>query len=152
MADLQYRTIELELARSSGDQRTAEASLSSETPAATPNGTEILDHSPGAVDMKTLVGPQKGGVPWWKAEAIAKRDAALRELYQRFHSDAAPWRAAGEIERQTKIYETGRWRRDKDRNEMPATYIGHVQEYLWRAFKSGAQMPVAQRRLLDILS
>lgn len=92
------------------------------------------------------------GVPWWKAEGIAKRDAALRELYQRFHSDAAPWRAAGEIERQTKIYETGRWRRDKDRNEMPAAYSPHDQEYLWRAFKSGAQMPVARRRLLDILS
>jgi hypothetical protein len=43
------------------------------------------------------------------------------------------------------------WRFDRNRPEMPLRYKRQPQELLWRAFKSGAFMPLSQRQLRNIL-
>jgi hypothetical protein len=35
---------------------------------------------------------------------------------------------------------------------MPERYAGTQNEYLWRAFKSGAAMPISERQLRNILA
>jgi len=49
-------------------------------------------------------------------------------------------------------YGSSSWRFDKGREAMPAAYVGTPQELIWRAFKSGAAMPLCTRQLRTILA
>lgn len=97
-----------------------------------------------------LIFPQ-GGVPWWREEAIRTRDAALRELAARFLPDLSPCGQAQRIFTLSTRYAASAWRHDRARGEMPAHYRGTAKEWLWRAFASGATMPVCERQLRTIL-
>jgi len=55
MAEKRFRTLELELTRADSKARTFPASLSSEEPYERAWGIEILEHSPGAVDLGRAV-------------------------------------------------------------------------------------------------
>jgi hypothetical protein len=48
-------------------------------------------------------------------------------------------------------YAASAWIRDRNRAEMPAQYGGTPHEWLWRAFGSGAAMPIGERQLRHIL-
>lgn len=98
-----------------------------------------------------LNAPQ-GGVPWWMEHAIRTRDAALRELAVGFHAERSVSRQAQEIRARALRYAASAWRFERKRPEMPARYRGTANEHLWRAFKSGAAMPIGERQLRNILA
>jgi hypothetical protein len=102
-------------------------------------------------DAFGLCAPQ-GGVPWWKEDAIRLRDAALRELAERFHETLSVSSQAQELRRRAMRYAASAWRFDCERAAMPPRYGGTQKEYLWRAFKAGAAMPLGERQLRNILA
>jgi hypothetical protein len=93
----------------------------------------------------------QGGVPWWREEAIRKRDAALRELAGRFFSGLSPCAQAQRIWTLATRYAAAAWRFDRGGGGMPGSYRGTAKECLWRAFASGAAMPIGRRQLRNIL-
>ncbi len=113
---------------------------------------EFLSHRRCSIeDALGLVWP-RGGVPWWLEEAMRKRDAALRELAQRFYCGQAVSRQAAAIYRAALRYAGSRWRSDRAAEELPPEHCGTPYEWLWRAFKSGAAMPIGDRQLRHILT
>ncbi len=98
-----------------------------------------------------LIFPQ-GGVPWWREEAMRIRDAALREWADGFLDDCSICRQANLIWTSAVRYAASAWPIDCDIVEMPARYLETPKEYLWRAFKSGAPMPIGERQLRNILA
>ncbi len=93
-----------------------------------------------------------GGVPWWRERAIRERDAALRALSRGHYSTISVYSRAKAIAAISERYQTTCWPRDRLLDEMPARYRGTCKEYLWRAFRSEAKMPVSERRLRTLLS
>lgn len=98
-----------------------------------------------------LIFPQ-GGVPWWREEALRIRDAALREWADGFPDDCSICRQANLIWTSAVRYAASAWQIDSNNVEMPTRYIETPKEYLWRAFKSGAPMPIGERQLRNILA
>lgn len=94
----------------------------------------------------------KGGVPWWREEAIRRRDAALRELAMRFYDDCSPSAQSRHIGTLAIRYAASAWRIDRTNNEMPRHYRRTAKEFLWCAFTSGAAMPIGERQLRNILA
>lgn len=94
----------------------------------------------------------RGGVPWWLEEAIRCRDTALRELALRYFADVCVARRAKQIHLLAVRYGAAAWRYDRERDAIPARYEGTPGEWLWRAFKSGAPMPIGERQLRSILT
>ena len=85
-------------------------------------------------------------------DAIRLRDAALRELVEHFHGARSVSAQAQEVRRRALRYAASAWRFDRDRNAMPPRYGGTQKEYLWRAFKAGAAIPLSERQLRNILA
>jgi hypothetical protein len=94
----------------------------------------------------------RGGIPWWREEAVRKRNAALRYLAETFLGELALGMQAQEIWTTARRYAASAWRFDQDRDEMPAHYAGTPKECLWQAFKSSAPMPIGERQLRNILA
>ncbi len=94
----------------------------------------------------------RGGIPWWREEAIRERDAALRYLAETFFDEFARGMQAHEIGSAARRYAASAWRFDQDNDEMPAHYARTPKECLWQAFKSGAAMPIGERQLRNILA
>ncbi len=94
----------------------------------------------------------RGGIPWWREEAIRKRNAALRYLAETFLDELALGMQAQEIWTTARRYAASAWRFDQDNDEMPARYAGTPKECLWQAFKSSAPMPISERQLRNILA
>ena len=111
----------------------------------------LLRRCPTIEDAFGLRAP-RGGVPWWLEEAIRCRDTALRELAGRFFADASIARRARQIHVLAVRYAASAWRYDRERDASPARYGGTPGEWLWRAFKSGAPMPICERQLRSILA
>lgn len=101
-----------------------------------------------ALGLKCL----RGGVPWWLEEAIRERDRALGELARRFYADRPITARARAIHVLSVRYAASAWRADRERDAMPDHYRGTVKEHLWRAFRSGAAMPVSERHLRNIVN
>ena len=111
----------------------------------------FLTHQSSSVDDAMGLKFPQGGVPWWREEAIRNRNGALRELGERYFGTLSPCARAREIWTLATRYAASAWRHDRDRREMPARYRGTPQQYIWRAFESGAAMPVCRRQLRTIL-
>ena len=93
----------------------------------------------------------RGGVPWWREKAIRERDAALRELAEEFFADLSICARSREIATLALRYGASAWRHDRDGRDMSETYAGSPREYLWRAFRSGATMPLSERQVRNIV-
>ena len=93
----------------------------------------------------------RGGVPWWLEEAIRRRDSALRELASHLANALSPSAQAKRIHMLAVRYGASAWLHDHNNESMPPAYRGRPNEWLWRAFKSGAQMPICERQLRHIL-
>lgn len=94
----------------------------------------------------------RGGIPWWMEEAIRKRDRALRNLAER-HADGQSVSAQAHIIYTLAIrYAASGWRFDRRLNNPPPGYTGTPSEFLWRAFNSGAPMPIGERQLRNVLA
>lgn len=111
----------------------------------------FLDHRCHSVDEALGLHFARGGIPWWREEAIRMRDAALRELARRFGGGLSVSAQARQIHLLSVRYAAASWRFDCERGVMPNFYPGTPKELLWQAFASGAPMPVCERRLRDIL-
>lgn len=113
---------------------------------------DFLAHRSRTIDEAMGLRFPRGGVPWWREQAIRLRDAALRELVARFYSAFAVSNQARRTHTLAIRYGASAWRFDKQLDELPERYVGTPQEWLWRAFASGAPMPIGERRLREILS
>ena len=112
---------------------------------------EFLERRASTIDDAFDLRAPQGGVPWWMEDAIRLRDAALRELAERFHGDRLVSGQAQEIRRRALRYAASAWRFDRARPALPTRYSGTQKEYLWRAFKAGAAMPLSERQMRNIL-
>ena len=98
-----------------------------------------------------LKSPQ-GGVPWWREEAIRKRNAALCRLAAEYSSERSTAAIVRRIHEEALRYAASAWRFDRKRRTMHKHYAGTRKEYLWRAFKADAHMPLCQRQLRNIVA
>jgi hypothetical protein len=112
---------------------------------------EFLDHRCHSVDEALGLRFAKGGVPWWLEEGMRARDAALRGLAERFFAADSISARAAQIHALSERFAAANWTGDSRQPEMPERYAGTPKEYLWLAFKSGAPMPLGERRLRGIL-
>ena len=94
----------------------------------------------------------RGGIPWWREEAIRKRNAALCYFAETFLDELALGMQAQEIWTAARRYAASTWRFDQDSDDMPVHYAGTPKECLWQAFKSSAPMPIGERQLRNILA
>ena len=94
----------------------------------------------------------RGGIPWRIEAGIRARDCALRALASLHLPTLSISAQAERIHQLSLRYAASGWRFDRDRPEMPQAYSGTLQEFLWRAFKSGATMPLCKRQLRTILT
>lgn len=92
-----------------------------------------------------------GGVPWWKEERMRARDAALRLLARSLPEDMSLGARVREMNRLTVRYAASAWRIDRNDAAMPASYEETPRKYIWRAFASGAPMPLGERQLRNIV-
>lgn len=92
-----------------------------------------------------------GGIPWWMEYAIRHRDAALRELARRFLGDLCVSAQARSIHAMAVRYAATAWLTDRTLADLPSRYAGTPNEWLWRAFHSGARMPIGERQLRSVL-
>ena len=94
----------------------------------------------------------RGGVPWRMEVAIRERDAALRAFARQLPSFLSVRARARTICQLSTRYAATAWRFDKDKSEMPQFYAGTPNEQLWTAFRSGAPMPLGERRVSEIIT
>lgn len=112
----------------------------------------FLTHRCNSVDVAFGLSAPQGGVPWWLEEGIRKRNQAIRKLAQSDCAGLTPTAQARRIRSLSLRYATTAWRRDQFKERMPVDYAGTAKELLWRAFKSGAAMPISERHLRGILA
>ncbi len=93
----------------------------------------------------------RGGVPCRMEASMRERDRTLRALAQRHFADLSVSAQATQIRLLSVRYEASSWRFDRMQECMPNAYEGTAHESLWRAFKSGAAMPLGTRQLRTIL-
>lgn len=111
----------------------------------------FLAHECTSIDDALGLRQPRGGVPWWLVEAMYARDRALRDLADMVAGDGSVSTRAREVRRLTIRYAAAAWRHDQEREAMPAGYRDTVRECVWKAFKSGAPMPLGERQLRNIL-
>ncbi|HYM17148.1 MAG TPA: hypothetical protein VEU06_01185 [Micropepsaceae bacterium] len=111
----------------------------------------FLDQKSPSLNEAFGVRNARGGVPWRMEASIRARDAALRTLAETHLRNLSPSAQAEAIHRLSCRYGASGWRFDKEKDEMPASYRGGPHEFLWRAFRSGAVMPLCTRQLRTIL-
>ena len=112
----------------------------------------FLDHRTGSMQEAFGLRFPRGGVPWWREEAMRTRDAALRDLARCLVGDLSTNALAKHIHKTARRYGASTWRWDRQRDTMPAEYRGTPREFLWAAFRSGAPMPLGVRQLRNILA
>ena len=66
-------------------------------------------------------------------------------------SNAGVTQRARRIAELLRRYAGSTWRLDREHAAMPPHYAGTAQVQLWRAFKTGAAMPLGERQLRTIL-
>jgi hypothetical protein len=111
----------------------------------------FLDHECRSLNDALELHTDRGGVPWWMEEAIRVRDAALRELADLCAPGEGKSGMARCVHELTCRYAASAWRFDALRDAMPPTYADTPKEHLWKAFRSGAAMPISERQLRNIL-
>ena len=112
---------------------------------------EFLSHQTTSIHQAFGLRFPRGGVPWWREEALRKRDAALRDLAARHFAGHSTAGCARRLCQLSQRYAATGWRFDSACSEMPERYVGTPHEQLWHAFKSGAAMPLGERHLRTIL-
>lgn len=110
-----------------------------------------LGHECASIDDALGLRQPRGGMPWWLVEAMYERDGALRDLADAVAGDGSVSTRAREVRRLTLRYAASAWRHDRTREAMPASYRDTAREFVWKAFSSGAPMPLGERRLRNIL-
>jgi hypothetical protein len=113
---------------------------------------QFLAHRARSIEAAFGIRAPRGGVPWWLEEAMRVRDAALRALAATFMVGQSVSTTARHIHDLAVRYAASAWRFDRQRPDMPTHYAGTPHELLWKAFKSGAPMPIGARQLRKVLA
>ena len=103
----------------------------------------------GAMTLDEALGLVAGAgrAPWWQAERLAKRDAALRGL-----ALLMPAATVADIAVTLARYETTAWRRDSALLAAPADYIATPRGAMFEAFRAGdGKVPTSEKQLRRIL-
>ena len=111
----------------------------------------FLAHQAATIDEALGIRSPRGGVPWWREEAIRVRDGLLRDFAGRYFADLAVAAKARRIRLLALRYGATAWRFDRARDAMPTQYQGTQTAWLWQLFRSGAPIPVSERHLRTIL-
>lgn len=110
-----------------------------------------LDREATSLDEAFGLRYGRGGVSCWREAAMRQRDAALREMAATcFTDDVSPCCRSQQMAQLARRYAATAWRTDKVRTRMPESYSGTDKEFLWRAFRSGALMPLGERQIRNI--
>lgn len=110
-----------------------------------------LDHRSDSLNDAFGLRNARGGVPCRMEAAMRERDQALRSLARQHCPGLSTSAQAAQIHLLSTRYEASTWRFDRMQESMPSGYAGTPHEFLWRAFKSGAAMPLGNRQLRTIL-
>jgi len=113
---------------------------------------EFLTRPLGHMDEAFGIRTGRGGVPWRMERALRVRDAALRSLARRLDPNLSLCARSRAIVEMSNRYAASAWRFDQSQPEMPPCYRGTMKEDIWAAFKSGAPMPIGERRLRGIIA
>jgi len=113
--------------------------------------SRFLSHERATTDEAFGLQRARGGVPWWKEEAMRRRDAALRELAGLLCPTLSVAAQARRIRSLALRYAATAWLRERDAEVPPPASRGNFRERLWTAFKSGAPMPIGERQLRHVL-
>ncbi|HEX6119396.1 MAG TPA: hypothetical protein VFZ03_08065 [Dongiaceae bacterium] len=113
---------------------------------------EFLAHRATSIEEALGLRAPRGGVPWWREEAMRHRDALLREFAAALFSGLSVCATARQIRVLALRYAATAWRFDRSGDAMPEQYRGTAKEWLWRIFKAGAPMPIGERHLRTILA
>lgn len=111
----------------------------------------FLSRECASLDDAFMLRRQRGGVPWWMEDAIQNRDNALRRLADTVCPNGSKQDRVRTVRNLAARYAATAWRFDSDQEPMPTAYYNGPKELLWRAFKSGATMPLSERHLRNIL-
>ena len=112
---------------------------------------QFLSHRVVSIEEAFGLCSGRGGVPWWREEAMRLRDAVLRALAETHLKDLSLSQQARKIHDLSVGYAGTAWRFDRDKAEMPKFYENTPKKFLWQAFKSGAPMPIGERHLRTVL-
>ena len=113
---------------------------------------KFLEHGCENLNEAFGIRQEHGGIPWWRERAIRTRDQALRDLSRSQFSHLGLSARAEEIHAMATRYASTTWPRDSQRRDMPDRYAGTPMRFIWRAFRSGAKMPVSRRHLRSLLA
>ena len=92
-------------------------------------------------------------MPWWRGESLKARDDAIRRLAEQHFGNLDLNSQADEILQTIRRYRRGRWRFDREKDNIPEGYVGTPDELLYEALRrGGGDVPESKRHLLRILS
>ncbi len=92
-----------------------------------------------------------GGTPWWRREALARRDAALRRVAREHYGSLRQSDAAGAIAVGLSRYASSSWRHDRDHDRCPDRYQGQREEHFFAALKAIEDV-IDKRQVLRIIA
>lgn len=92
-----------------------------------------------------------GQVPWWRAEALDRRDAGLRALASAFHGGRALSQQAQAIRTALAAYARAGWQSDRGRAAVSIKHIGTEREILFGILSACDAVPSVShiRRVLS---
>ncbi|KQQ29426.1 hypothetical protein ASF53_19535 [Methylobacterium sp. Leaf123] len=92
-----------------------------------------------------------GQSPWWRLEALGRRDAAIRALASRYFAGRSVALQAAQIRIALDIYASGLWRFDRRNSEPPKHYIGTPKVVLFDILRVSEKI-LSVRQIQRILS
>jgi hypothetical protein len=113
---------------------------------------QFLAHRAASIDEALGLRAPRGGIPWWREEAMRRRDSLLREFAATHYVGRSVCATARQIRLLSLRYVASAWRFDRVHDAMPEHYRDTPKEWIWRIFKTGAPMPIGERHLRTILS
>lgn len=133
-------------------RRVAEGRETSEDRAALAGRLRVYLSAPASVTLDGVFGLTRSarGLPWWRAEALDRRDAAIRALASRFYSGRSVASQAAAIHRVLLRYSASAWRFDRREPAPPVHYLGRADEMMFDAMRACDSVPSVRhlRRVL----
>jgi hypothetical protein len=100
------------------------------------------------LDIALGVSPAPGATPWWETEKRERRNAAIRELRERYFGNVGITAAARAIEEEARRYQAATWRHDRGREKNASG--DERRKLLGAALGTGLPFP-GSRQLRTIL-
>lgn len=92
-----------------------------------------------------------GQSPWWRSEALGRRDAAIRTLARRYFAGRSVALQAAQVHAALDIYASGLWRFDRRNSDPPKHYLGTPKLILFDILRASDKI-LSVRQIQRILS